>query len=82
MLRSFPLTETVESFSLLFIMPFALEVSGDEVPILPLTFFMTFSDVLTGYLGYHSWDVTLGQVLSSDYYMVNIVLAQVIQDRC
>lgn len=27
-------------------------------------------DVLVGYLGYHSWDVTSGQVMSSEYFMV------------
>lgn len=27
-------------------------------------------DVLVGYLGYHSWDVTSGQVMSSEYFMI------------
>ena len=29
-------------------------------------------DVLNGYVGYHSWDVTLGQVGASDFYMVGL----------
>ena len=31
------------------------------------------SDVLNGYVGYHSWEVTVGQVAASDFYVVNIV---------
>lgn len=27
-----------------------------------------------GYIGYHSWDVTLGQVAASDFYVVSVVL--------
>ena len=29
--------------------------------------------VLTGYPGYHSWDVTLGQFVTSDFFMVSIL---------
>lgn len=34
--------------------------------------FNVYLDVLNGYIGYHSWDVTLGQVGASDFYMVSI----------
>lgn len=30
-------------------------------------------DVLSGYVGYHSWDVTLGQVAASDFYVLSYV---------
>ena len=29
-------------------------------------------NVLNGYVGYHSWDVTLGQVEASDFYMIGL----------
>ena len=35
--------------------------------------FDAYLDVLNGYVGYHSWDVTLGQVAASDFYMVSTV---------
>ena len=54
----------------------AWEVSRDEISWLLGGFSNMHPDVLTGYLGYHSWDVTLGQVAGSDFYMVNIVPAQ------
>ena len=37
--------------------------------------FNVYLDVLKGYVGYHSWDVTIGQVAASDFYMASNVLA-------
>ena len=31
-------------------------------------------DVLNGYVGYHSWDVTLQQIAASDFYVVSVII--------
>ncbi|CAD6593060.1 MAG: hypothetical protein ASARMPRED_006953, partial [Alectoria sarmentosa] len=42
--------------------------------LLTVTYYaLCVKDVLNGYVGYHSWDVTLGQVAASDFYMLSYV---------
>ena len=33
-------------------------------------------DVSNGYIGYQSWDVTLGQVAASDFYVVSVIFVR------
>ena len=35
--------------------------------------FNVYSDVLNGYVGYHSWDVSQGQVAASQFYVVSLI---------
>ncbi len=38
-------------------------------------------DVLNGYVGYHSWDVTLEQIAASDFYVVSVVVVHASNGR-
>ena len=35
-----------------------------------------YSDVLDGYVGYHSWDVSQGQVVASQFYVVSLIFVR------
>lgn len=48
------------------------EVCVNGFPDLSKNLFDVYLDVLSGYVGYHSWDVTLGQVAASDFYVVSV----------
>ena len=43
--------------------------------------FDVYLDVLDGYVGYHSWDVTLGQIAASDFYVVSVVVVHASNGR-
>ena len=46
--------------------PYCLQTNQSSI-------FDAYLDVRNGYVGYHSWDVTIGEVAVSDFYLVGIV---------